>query len=325
MSQTSKHNEKGLNFIMRNVTHIHTPILRSHPLSQLNDCNIYLKMETLQTSGSFKDRGIGKLCNYYAEKGIKGLVSSSGGNAGIAVAFAGRRLGLDIKVIVPQNTVPLTINKMKSEGADVITQGDVWDEADLFAKKLAEKLNYAYIPPFNNPLIWEGYESIIDELDADNIKPDAIITSVGGGGLFSGIIQGLMKHQWHDTHLITAETTGAATLATSYTQKKRIRLEKIDTIAITLGAKQLCQRAFELCMSYPTHPQIITDRQATNAVYQFANDHHTLVEPACGAALAIAYEQLDILKQFKNIVVIVCGGNGVSLNLINEWIKHFKL
>lgn len=310
---------------MDSAAHIHTPVLLSHPLSQLISRNVYVKMEALQTSGSFKDRGIGKLCSYYAKQGVKGLVSSSGGNAGIAVSFAGKRLGLDVKVIVPGNAVLLTVNKMMAEGADVITEGEIWDEADLYARNMAKELGYAYIPPFDNPIIWEGYESILDELKKDKIKPDAIITSVGGGGLFSGLLQGLIKHKWTDVNMITAETTGAATLATSFAKKERIKLDKIDTIATTLGAKQICQRAFELSMAHLTHPQVVTDKQAVRASLEFANDHRVLVEPACGAALAVVYEQLSVLEQFDNIVVIICGGNGVSLDLLNEWKKKFNL
>lgn len=308
---------------MNSAVHIHTPILHSHPLSHLSTRSIYLKMDALQRSGSFKDRGIGHLCYEYAKKGIKGFVCSSGGNAGIAVAYAGRQLGVDVKVIVPSNTVLLTVTKMLAEGADVITQGAIWNEADTYARAMAEELNYAYIPPFDHPLIWQGYESIIDELKKDKIKPDAIITSVGGGGLYSGLIQGLIKKKWSDVHLITAETEGAATLATSFEKKQRITLDKINTIATTLGAKQICQRAFDLAMTYPTHPQVVTDTQAIKAVQCFANDHHVLVEPACGAALAVAYENLPILKNYKKVVIMICGGNGVDLELINQWVKKF--
>lgn len=303
--------------------YIQTPLLLSHPLSQLTGKHIYLKMEALQNSGSFKDRGIGNLCRYYAKQGQKGLVSSSGGNAGIAVAYAGKMLGLDVKIIVPNNTALICVNKMLAEDADVITEGAVWNEADQYARELAKELNYAYIPPFDHLKIWEGYESIIDEIKATKIKPDAIITSVGGGGLFSGLAQGLDKHKWSDVALITAETTGAATLAKSVAAKDRIVLDKIDTIATTLGAKQICQRAYDLIQTHVVHPEIITDPQAVQALLNFADDHHLLVEPACGAALAIAYENRPILDHYQSIVIIVCGGSGVSLELIDTWRKKF--
>lgn len=310
---------------MKKVKPLHTPLLNSHPLSQITERNIYLKMDALQNSGSFKDRGLGNLCQHYANKNVKGLVSSSGGNAGIAVAFAGRKLGLDVKVIVPSNTVLLSVNKMLAVGADVITHGDVWNEADQKARQIADELDYAYIPPFNHPIIWQGYESIIDELKKDNVKPDAIITSVGGGGLYSGLVQGLLKNKWNNVHIVTAETQGAASLAASVKAKKHIMLDEINTIATTLGAKQICERAFELTQQHPTHPQVVSDKAAVNACLQFADDHRVLVEPACGAALAIAYENLDVLKQFETVVIMICGGNGVSLDLLDSWKSQFKL
>lgn len=310
---------------MKQTTYIQTPLLHSERLSIQTQKNIYLKMDALQPSGSFKDRGISNLCQHLAAQKVKGFVSSSGGNAGIAVAHAGRALGLDVKIIVPSNAILLTVSKMLELDGDVITKGDTWNDANEYAKALAEKLDYAYIPPFDHPLIWQGYATIIDELDQADCKPDAIITSVGGGGLYSGLITGLQQKKWQDVPIITAETEGAATLANSMQQNDRIMLDKIDTIAVTLGAKQICQQAFEFTQVHPTFPQTVTDKQAVKACLQFADDHRLIVEPACGAALAIAYENFPILNDFKNIVIIVCGGNGVSLDLLSEWRQTFAL
>ncbi|MGE4349037.1 MAG: pyridoxal-phosphate dependent enzyme [Candidatus Berkiella sp.] len=310
---------------MTSALHIHTPLLKSHPLSELIERNVYVKMDAMQPSGSFKDRGIGKLCMHYAQQGKKGLVSSSAGNAGIAVAYAGRQLGLDVKVIVPTSALLLSVSKMLAEDADVITQGHVWNDADIYARELAKELDYAYIPPFDHPIIWQGYESIIDELKKDKIKPDAIITSVGGGGLFTGLIQGLIKHKWSKVALITAETEGAASLAKSFQTKQRITLDSIDTIATTLGAKQICEQAFNYLSTHPVYPQVLSDKATIQAVAAFADHHRVLVEPACGAALAVAYQNLPVLKQFKNIAIIICGGNGVSVELLNGWKQQFQV
>lgn len=310
---------------MTSALHIHTPLLKSHPLSQLIERTIYLKMDAMQPSGSFKDRGIGKLCMHYAQQGKKGLVSSSAGNAGIAVAYAGHQLGLDVKVIVPTSALLLSVSKMLAEDADVITHGNVWNESDIYARQLAKELDYAYIPPFDHPIIWQGYESIIDEFKKDKVKPDAIITSVGGGGLFTGLIQGLIKHKWSKVALITAETEGAATLATSFEKKQRITLDSINTVATTLGAKQICEQAFEYLSTYPVYPQVVSDKAAVGAVAAFADHHRVLVEPACGAALAVVYQNLPVLQAFKNIAVIVCGGNGVSVELLNDWKRQFQV
>jgi len=303
----------------------HTPLLHSHPLSQRVGKNIYLKCEALQPSGSFKDRGIGALCQYYANRKVNGFVSSSGGNAGLAVAYASRALNIPAKVVIPKTTPPLMIKKLRAENTQVLVEGEDWDAADRIARDLAQAQELAYIPPFDHPVIWQGYTSIIEELKADDLKPDAIIVSVGGGGLFSGLAQGLHQVGWEDVPLITAETTGAASFALSCQQKTRVKLDKIDTIAVTLGVKQICQQAFEWSQKHPVFPELVTDKEAVAAIFSFVNDHHILVEPASGASLALIYQQRAVLQQFNNIVVIVCGGSGVNLALLNQWQQQFNI
>lgn len=308
-----------------NKLYLPTPLLQSHSLSRHTGKAIYLKCESLQPSGAFKDRGIGALCSYYASQSVTEFVSSSGGNAGLAVAYAGLALNIPATIVIPKTTPTLMIDKLKAEKATVIVHGENWDESDEFARTLAASDNKAYIPPFDHPKIWEGYVSLIEELHQANLKPDAIIVSVGGGGLYSGLVQGCEKIGWHDVAMITSETTGAASFAKAFKAKKRIRLETIDTVATTLGAKQICQQAFEWSQRHPTFPQIVTDKQAVRACLQFADEHRQLVEPACGAALAIAYENFPILQDYEKIVIIICGGSGVSLSLLQQWKAAFNL
>ena len=137
--------------------------------------------------------------------------------------------------------------------------------------------------------------------------------------------QGLHTLGWNDVALITAETEGAASLAESVKQHQRIKLDKINTIAVTLGAKQICEQAFEWTQKHPVFPQTVTDKEAVNACLRFAEDHRLLVEPACGASLALLYEKRAIIEKFDNIVVIVCGGSGVNLALLSQWQKQFGL
>lgn len=305
--------------------YIRTPLLLSHPLTYLTGRNIYLKYEALQPSGSFKDRGIGALCLHYAKQKVNGFISSSGGNAGLAVAYASSMLKIPAKIVIPKTTPPFMIPKLKAEHSEVIVEGENWDDADTMARQIAKAEGFAYIPPFDHPVIWQGYEAIIDEIKQDGIQPDAIIVSVGGGGLLSGLIQGLHNVDWQNVAMITAETIGAASLATSVKEKKRIRLNKIETIAITLGAKQICQQAFDWTQKHPVFPQTVSDKEAVNACLHFASDHRLLVEPACGASLALLYEMRPILQQFQTIVVIVCGGNGVNIPLLRQWQTQFQI
>ena len=241
----------------------------------------------------------------------------------MAVAYASKRLELPATIVVPTTTPPIMIEKLRSESVEVVITGNDWNAADSVARQLVEAHQYAYIPPFDHPIIWEGHATLVYELKASEIKPDAIIVAVGGGGLLCGIAQGLVDVGWNDVAIITAETEGAASLAESVKAKQRITLPAINTIAVTLGAKQICQQAYDWTTKYPIYPQTVTDKAAVEARLRFADDHRLLVEPACGAALAILYDQHAILKNFETIVLIVCGGSGVSLALLNEWKTKF--
>ncbi|HET9843875.1 MAG TPA: pyridoxal-phosphate dependent enzyme, partial [Gammaproteobacteria bacterium] len=235
--------------------HIRTPLLYSHPLSEIVGKQVFLKLELLQPSGSFKDRGIGNLCMHFAQKNDKGFIASSGGNAGMSVAFAGKKLKRKTTIIVPKTTSHMMIQKIRHLHAQVIVHGDNWNEADELALQKVEEEKLNYIPPFDHPRIWQGYESLIDEFVQDNYKPDVIILSVGGGGLFTGIVQGLVKHGWNAIPIITVEPEGAATLAKAIEKKEHITLTEIKTIAGTLGAKKIANEAYLWCQKWDVLPQ----------------------------------------------------------------------
>jgi L-serine/L-threonine ammonia-lyase len=142
-------------------------------------------------------------------------VSSSGGNAGFAAAFAGRKLGVRTTVFVPTTTHAETIAKIEGNGAEVIVRGNVWDETHEHAVQFSDSVRGLYISPFDHPLIWEGYRSIVDEIALEIPKPDAFVLSVGGGGLLCGLVRGLQKNRWEDVPIFAVETEGTASLAAS--------------------------------------------------------------------------------------------------------------
>lgn len=300
--------------------YIETPLLESSLLSNILGIPVFLKMEALQPSGSFKNRGIGHMCMTYAEQGAKAFVCSSGGNAGLAAAYSGRKLHLPVTIVVPKTTLPLMVEKIRLEGAHVIIHGNCWDEADRYAKTLLNEQT-TYIPPFDHPLIWKGNSTLIDEL---HDKPGAIIAAVGGGGLFCGILEGLHRVGWQDVPVIAVETMGASSLAASMQAGKIVELEEVNTIATSLGAKKVCTAAFEWTQKHSVYAELVTDRSAVEAAVRFADDHRLLVEPACGAALSLIYQKLPLLQQFSSVVVIVCGGAGVNREMLNSWSDKFK-
>lgn len=298
--------------------HIETPLLASRPLSLASGLDIWLKLDALQPSGSFKLRGIGAACEAYAKQGKRRFVSSSGGNAGIAVAYAGRCLGLAVTVVVPETTTERAKQLIRQEQADVIVHGKAWHEANALALSLLGD-DDAYIHPFDDPLLWQGHATMIDEVAASNFSPDAVVVAVGGGGLLSGVCEGLARNGWDQVPVFAVETQGAASLAAAMAQKQWIALDSVNTVATSLAAKQVCQRAFAWSQERPVYSHVVSDQDALDACERFLSDQRILVEPACGAALALAYAPTEALKRYDKVLVIVCGGVTATIDQIRQW------
>ncbi|KAF0876862.1 serine dehydratase-like [Crocuta crocuta] len=134
--------------------HTVTPLLESWALSQVAGTTVFLKCENVQPAGSFKIRGIGHFCQEVVKKGCRHLVCSSGGNAGIAAAYAARKLGVPATIVLPEGTSQHVVRRLQGEGAEVQLAGKVWDEASLKAQELAKRDGWVNVPPFDHPLIW---------------------------------------------------------------------------------------------------------------------------------------------------------------------------
>ena len=301
--------------------HIKTPLIESLAMSKLVEPNIWLKLESVQPCGSFKARGIGHACQHYVAHGASHLLASSAGNAGLAVAYSGRQLNVPVTVVVPVTTKPCAIELIEREGASVVIEGNEWDGAHAHAQTLL-KPGWAYIHPFDDPLLWQGHASLIDELAADGLQPDGIVVSVGGGGLMCGLVDGVRRQGWSDIPLLAVETIGAESLYYAEQHHRPVALNQITSIATSLGAKKVAQRSFDLLDEYPIETHRVSDRQAVSACEQFLKEQRLLVEPACGAALATVYEQAAFFNDKKNVVIVVCGGVGVSVEQLTIWQKQ---
>ncbi len=307
-----------------NQLHIETPLIESIPMAKKVNGKVWLKLEALQPSGSFKLRGIGNACQTYFRRGAKKFVSSSGGNAGIAVAYSGRKLGLPVTVVVPKSTTERAIEAIKKEQAEVIIRGITWKESHDYSLNLMDT-ECVYIHPFEDPLLWKGYATIINEVKKNGISPDAVILSVGGGGLLCGVVEGLCRNNFLDVPIVAVETLGADSLSASLKAGHLIELADITSVATSLGAKKVVKNAYDLCHSHRVMSHLVSDLESINACLEFYRDHHLLVEPACGATLAALYNPIDFLIDKKNILVIVCGGTGVELEKLREWKQKMEL
>lgn len=345
--------------------------------------NIYLKLENVQPSGSFKSRGVGNFVLQHLlrltndsessnpehgdetraipEDVLKSthFFCSSGGNAGLGCVHAAVTLGCPATIVVPLSTSDYVIAKLKDAGAkQVIQKGASWAECNAYltdelipeAKKGGD--NPVYVPPFDHPDIWTGHSTIVDEIleqlttvdvhyasqralrshaMTESEPPDAIVCSVGGGGLFSGIMQGLQDESRKHVQVVAVETEGANSLAQAAAAGELITLPAITSIATTLGARTVCQRAF----NYATQEKhrvshvVLSDRETVEACRRFANEERILIEPACGVSLAVVYsgklrDYLPNVRPDSRVVIVVCGGSGMSLDIMAKYVKDFS-
>ena len=298
--------------------HIVSPLIESRALSRLSGKNIALKLEAVQPPGSFKIRGIGLACQEYVQRGAKRFISSSGGNAGIAVAFAGRHLRVPVVVVVPETTSERAKALIQLEGAQVIVHGASWQEANALAISMVTPSD-AFLHPFDDPLLWRGHASMIDEVAQSGMKPDVVVLSVGGGGLLCGVVEGLHRNGWADVPVIAVETEGAASFAAAVQAGQPTELAAITSIASSLGAKKVCEQAFEWTKRHTIHSALVSDQAAVMACQRFIADHRLVVEPACGAALAAVYDRVALLQPFQSVLVIVCGGVTATAEQLQHW------
>ncbi|KAI0851612.1 tryptophan synthase beta subunit-like PLP-dependent enzyme [Daldinia vernicosa] len=326
---------------------IETPCIPSIALSRVAGCNIFLKLENLQPSGSFKSRAVGNMM-YQAmlakpAGGDVHFYCSSGGNAGLACATAAATLAQPCTIVVPTTTSQYMIEKIRLLGAQVHQVGPNWALADshLRTALLARDPTGIYVPPFDHPDIWAGTSTIVDELAAQLGVPrvDGIACSCGGGGLLNGIMAGVRKHYTDvgvkEPTVLAVETVGADSLNASVKAGALVTLAGITSIATSLGAPRVSERTFRWSQEAAGHLKslVVTDAEAVMGAVRFADDARMLVEVACGATLATVYNG-DLRRVVggegeegisdeewsrKNVVVIVCGGVNVTLEMLRSY------
>ena len=302
--------------------HIETPQFESRALSIGTGRTVWLKMEAMQPPGSFKIRGIGLACQEYARRGATRFISSSGGNAGIAVAYAGRHLSVPVVVVVPETTTERAKALIQQEGAEVVVHGASWHDANQLALSMVSESD-AFLHPFDDPFVWQGHGSLVDEIVRSGVKPDAVVLSIGGGGLLSGVLDGLHRNGWSDVPVVAVETVGADAFAQSVHAGRRVELPAIKSIATSLGATQVCEQALAWTERHSVLSTVVTDESAVNACLRFLDDQRVLVEPACGASLAAVYEGAAELEGFDSVLVVVCGGVTTTLDKLEGWSQEW--
>ncbi|KAI9369927.1 tryptophan synthase beta subunit-like PLP-dependent enzyme [Aspergillus egyptiacus] len=322
---------------------IRTPLHESTALSTLAGCRIFLKLENTQPSGSFKSRAMGaQILSHlnnplHAGKRIH-FFASSGGNAGLAAVCAARSLGYPCTVVVPVSTKALMVEKLKKAGArDVVRYGETFAEAGVYMRDVVMKMPSGgpgeeekekgevvkiALHPFDHEAIWEGNSTLVDELveqvpvvagegrgDGRVLDVDAIVCSVGGGGLLNGLVMGIERHQEQQrerrgdamkekkptcktTHLVAVETRGTDSLAAAVARGELVSLDKITSQATSLGAVRVSERTLQYALHPPegvkVHSTVLSDAEAARGVLRLVDEERVLVELACGVCVEAA-------------------------------------
>ncbi len=297
---------------------LQTPLIRSYSLEEILNLKVYLKLEYLQPTRSFKVRGACSKALSLTEDGLKrGLITASGGNHGLGVCYAGKELGVPVTVYLPNNTAKEKLTKIEQWGGKAILWGEAWDEANEKALATVKTNKMTYIHPFDDIDVVRGQGTIALEILDQNPYLDAIIASVGGGGLISGI--GVVAKQLKpEIQIFGAETVGCDAVTRSFKTGRLIKLSKITSIADTLGAKQTTKTTLDRIKAVVNDMNTVTDAEALHALKYLVDEEKILVEPATSCSIAALLNKKFDISKLDSICIILCGAN-VSIRQLKEW------
>jgi threonine dehydratase len=286
-----------------------TPLVRSQFLSNLCDGDVFLKLENLQITGSFKPRGaFNKLLHLRAEEKDKGIITASAGNHGQAVAFAARKLGYPARIVVPETTPKIKIDGIKKYGAGLVLFGDTYDEAEQKAKDLAREDGCAYISPYDDELIIAGHGTIGLEIVETLPTVDTVIVPVGGGGLISGIciaIKGVKRK----VQIIGVQSEASPVMHDSLKAGKIVHARKTETIAEGLsGGIEKGSVTFKIAQECVDSVLLVREETIKRAVYVLWSYEKQVTEGSGAAAIAPIMENKNVFAG-ETVVAVITGGN----------------
>ncbi len=286
-----------------------TPLMSCRPVREaaaLAD-SLQLKLECLQVTGSFKARGaVNKLKSLTSDATARGIITASGGNHGLAVAYAGRLANVPTTIYLPVTVGEEKIRKLKRWDARLLIEGASWDDSNRAALAVAEREQMAYFHPFADPVIIAGQGTIGLEILEDVPDIDTIVVAIGGGGLISGIA--IAAHAIRPgIKIIGVEPVGAATVYKSIQAGHLIELEKIETAAGPLGARASEQLNIDLVRQHVAEIFLVTDDEMKNAARWLWFELGIAAELAGAAAVATILGGHYRPAPGERVCAVVCG------------------
>lgn len=300
----------------------YTPLHYADKLSALTGNNIYLKLENLQKTGSFKLRGatnkINKLTNEEKEHGI---IAASAGNHAQGVAFAATNLGLKSTIVMPENAPMAKIQATEKYGGKVVLSGRFFDDALAKAIELKEKENLTLIHAFDDIEIIKGQATIAYEIDQQIKNIDYCLVPIGGGGLMSGIAT-YLKQVNPNIKMIGVEAANVNSYQQAKALSRPVMIDSKPSIADGIAVKKVSDLTFSILNQYVDDVVVVSEEEIAEAML-FLMENCKFVTEGSGAvtAAALMFDKLNIKNQNKTIVGLVSGGNidiAMVGNIINK-------
>lgn len=286
-----------------------TPLLSATPVRDRADHaeGLLLKLESLQVTGSFKPRGaINAVLSLPPEKLRRGIVTASGGNHGLAVAYAGRATGAPATIFLPRSVARDKIANIEGWGARAVITGEDWDESNRAALQYAEAESLAFIHPFADPHVIAGQGTVALEILDEAPGLDTLVVAVGGGGLISGIALAA-KALKPGIRIIGVEPTGAPTLHASITAGSLVELASLDTAAVTLAPRRSEALNLAIVAAVVERIVLVDDREMSDAAQWLWSETGVAAELSGAAAVAAVLAGHYRPEPGERVCAVVCG------------------
>jgi threonine dehydratase len=296
-----------------------SPLSYSETISRMSSSKVFFKLDNLQMTGSFKERGaLNRLLTLTTDEGERGVIAASAGNHGMAVAFHSRRLNVESTIVMPVHAPLIKVGRVRLYGARTILHGEDYDGAFTEAQRLSQEKGLTFLHAFNDPTIIAGQGTIGLELYEQNSHLDAVIAPVGGGGLIAGTALVLKVLNPH-IQIIGVQAEAVPSMKAALEIGAPIRLAPATTIADGIAVRRVGETALELVKQHVDEIVTVTEGEIANAVLLLLEIEKTIAEGAAAAPLAALINKKVSLRD-KNIALIVSGGN-IDVNLISRIIE----
>ncbi len=297
-----------------------TPCPYSETLSVLTGARVFVKLENLQMTGSFKERGAANVLLQLSEgERRRGVVAASAGNHGLAVAYHAERLGMAAVIVMPE-WAPLTkVTAARHHGAEVVLHGDNYDSAYARAREIEIERGLVFVHPFDDPRVIAGQGTLGLELLDQVPDLEAVLVPVGGGGLIGGVALAL-KHLKPVVQVIGVQTEEMPGMKMALEAGERVTVPAAATIADGIAVRRVGEHTLPLAQRYVDEVVTVTEEEIANAILLLLEIEKTVVEGA-GAVPLAALLNKRVSLEGRTTALLLCGGN-IDVNLISRIIER---